>query len=156
MRAEYVVSSGNTGMGAGLDGSVPDRLEALDQVDEAVGVRLASALVDGEGRALAGVDMAAADAVMDLDVQEGSLAAVGADGIAVSSSMAEDKGWELGSTVPVTFADGVEHRVTVEAIRYTDNAVVTVTEADVVYVNVGPDRRPVPVPETGSADRGPG
>jgi acyl-CoA thioesterase YciA len=37
-------------------------------------------------------------------------------------------------------------RVTVEAIRYTDNRAVTVTEADVVYVNLGPDRRPMPIP----------
>ena len=42
----------------------------------------------------------------------------------------------------------VRVRVTVEAVRYADNAVVTVTEADVVYVNVGPDRRPVPVPSS--------
>jgi acyl-CoA thioesterase YciA len=36
--------------------------------------------------------------------------------------------------------------VTVEAIRYTDNDLVTVTEADVTYVNLGPDRRPSPIP----------
>ena len=37
-------------------------------------------------------------------------------------------------------------RVTVEAMRYADNALVTVTDAEVVYVNVGPDRRPAPIP----------
>jgi len=40
-------------------------------------------------------------------------------------------------------------RVTVEAIRYTDNTAVTVTEADVVYVNLGADRRPLPIPRPG-------
>ena len=37
-------------------------------------------------------------------------------------------------------------KVVVEAIRGTDpNAKVVVTEAHVVYVNVGPDRRPAPI-----------
>jgi acyl-CoA thioesterase YciA len=40
----------------------------------------------------------------------------------------------------------VRVRVTVEAERYTNNAVITVTEAEVVYVHVGPDRRPIPIP----------
>lgn len=44
----------------------------------------------------------------------------------------------------------VRVRVTVEAVRYTDNSRITVTEAEVVYVHVGPDRRPIPVP----AERG--
>jgi acyl-CoA thioesterase YciA len=37
-------------------------------------------------------------------------------------------------------------RVTVEAMRYTDNARVTVTEAEVVYVNVDAARQPTPIP----------
>ena len=36
--------------------------------------------------------------------------------------------------------------VVVEAWRYADNAQVTVTEAEVVYVNVDAERRPVPIP----------
>ncbi len=36
-------------------------------------------------------------------------------------------------------------RVSVEANRYADNALVTVTEAEVVYVNVDADRRPIPI-----------
>ncbi len=37
-------------------------------------------------------------------------------------------------------------RVTVEAVRYLDNTRITVTEAEVTYVNLGPDRKPAPVP----------
>ncbi len=36
-------------------------------------------------------------------------------------------------------------RVCVEAARYVDDSVVTVTEADVVYVNVDENRRPIPI-----------
>jgi acyl-CoA thioesterase YciA len=42
----------------------------------------------------------------------------------------------------------VRVRVTVEAIRYTDNSTVTVTEAEVVYVNLDDARRPLPVPRS--------
>jgi len=36
-------------------------------------------------------------------------------------------------------------RVAVEAARYRDDSIVTVTEAEVVYVNVDEDRRPIPI-----------
>lgn len=43
----------------------------------------------------------------------------------------------------------VRVRVTVEAARYATNAVITVTEADVVYVNIDAERRPKPLaPDT--------
>jgi acyl-CoA thioesterase YciA len=42
----------------------------------------------------------------------------------------------------------VRVHVTVEAIRYTDNAAVMVTEAEVVYVNVDEERRPLPIAGT--------
>jgi len=44
-----------------------------------------------------------------------------------------------------TGRSSIRVRVTVEAERYSTNAKVTVTEADVVYVNLGPDRRPAPI-----------
>jgi len=37
--------------------------------------------------------------------------------------------------------------VTVEAWRYSDDSRVTVTEAEVVYVHVDANRRPVPIPK---------
>ena len=40
----------------------------------------------------------------------------------------------------------VRVRVTVEAARYATDQTITVTEADVVYVNVDADRRPTPIP----------
>lgn len=40
----------------------------------------------------------------------------------------------------------VRVRVTVVADRYADNTRITVTEADVVYVHLGPDRKPLPIP----------
>ena len=40
----------------------------------------------------------------------------------------------------------VRVRVVVDAWRYTDNTQVTVTEAEVVYVNVDASRQPVPIP----------
>jgi acyl-CoA thioesterase YciA len=45
----------------------------------------------------------------------------------------------------------VRVHVRVEAIRYSDNTSVTVTEAEVVYVNLDPERRPAPLPPRGGA-----
>ena len=43
----------------------------------------------------------------------------------------------------------VRIHVVVEAVRYADNSVVKVTEAEVVYVNLDDNRRPLPVPRPG-------
>lgn len=40
--------------------------------------------------------------------------------------------------------------VSVEAERYTDASKVTVTEAEVVYVNIDENRKPVPIPRDGA------
>jgi acyl-CoA thioesterase YciA len=40
----------------------------------------------------------------------------------------------------------VRVKVSVEAERYADDSKLTVTEAEVVYVNIDENRRPVPVP----------
>jgi len=40
----------------------------------------------------------------------------------------------------------VRVRVSVEANRYDDNSMITVTEAEVVYVNLDAHRQPAPVP----------
>jgi acyl-CoA thioesterase YciA len=56
---------------------------------------------------------------------------------------------DLVSFVAHTVATGrtsIRIRVTVEAMRYFDDARVTVTEAEVVYVNVDAQRRPTPIP----------
>lgn len=44
----------------------------------------------------------------------------------------------------------VRVRVVVEALRYDDNTRITVTEAEVVYVHVDADRRPLPIPTADS------
>jgi acyl-CoA thioesterase YciA len=44
----------------------------------------------------------------------------------------------------------VRVHVTVDAVRYTDNSVVLVTEAEVVYVNVDVERRPFPISGAGA------
>ena len=48
---------------------------------------------------------------------------LGPDGIAVFTDTAEDRGWELGSVVPIEFEDGFTTELTVEAI-YDDRSVV--------------------------------
>lgn len=46
---------------------------------------------------------------------------------------------QLGNT-------SIRIRVSVEAERYSDGSKVTVTDAEVVYVNIDANRRPIPIP----------
>jgi putative ABC transport system permease protein len=55
-------------------------------------------------------------AVLDLDVVAGAIGPLTATQIAVSSGAADRHGWQIGSTVPVTFTDGQSTDLSVGAI----------------------------------------
>ena len=101
---------------AGLNPALVDELGALPEVAQTAGVGVAAVRLDGEEETVSVSQPAQLDALLDLNVGAGSLQAVGDDGIAVSSELAEENGWELGTTVPVTFVDGETTELAVEAI----------------------------------------
>ena len=53
--------------------------------------------------------------LFDLGTIQGDLAELDANGIAVFADKAADNGWQLGDTIPVTFADGT-HDLTIEVL----------------------------------------
>ena len=73
-------------------------------------------LVDGDSKEVGVLDPAAVPGTLDLDVVDGSIAELGAGEMAVSESVADDNDWALGTTLPVTFADGTTEDLTVGAI----------------------------------------
>jgi len=73
-------------------------------------------LIDGASKEITVADPARLAGVMDLDAPQGSIATLGGPKLAVAKSVADDKGWQLGSTVPVRFADGASDSFTVGAI----------------------------------------
>lgn len=95
-------------------------LQALPQVDHAVGLGQGPALIGSTTTNVTNTDVGRIALVVGVRTLRGSLSDVGANGMAVSRTKASDRGWTLGTTVPLTFSDGNTERVTVEAV-YDDN-----------------------------------
>ncbi|MFJ4850134.1 MULTISPECIES: ABC transporter permease [unclassified Streptomyces] len=108
-----------SGFGAGANGLSPGlapAVAALPEVATAVGLGKGVAEVDGGGRRLTVTDPGALSRVLDLGAVDGSLGALGRDGIAVSRHEADRRGWTRGSTTVLTFADGDRQTFTVRAV----------------------------------------
>jgi putative ABC transport system permease protein len=87
----------------------PDVLSELDdvaEIDQAVGVSLATVVVDGDEIQAAAADMADAAGVLDVNVIDGSLDDLGPDELVVGETRADDEDWSVGSAVDVTYPDG--------------------------------------------------
>jgi putative ABC transport system permease protein len=109
--------------GSQLSPRATDELAAVPGVVAVVGLGGGPALIDGETNTVTAADVARLPDAVRLDVERGSFAEVGADGVAVSRSKADDEGWDLGSPVELTFSDGATEQLTVRAI-YADQRLV--------------------------------
>lgn len=104
------------GGGSGLSPRLAPALDALPEVDTALGLGRGVAEVDGSGRELTVTDPAALADVLDLGTVRGDLADLGTNGLAVAQGEARARGWQVGSTVPVAFSDGTRQPFTVRAV----------------------------------------
>ncbi|WP_127360787.1 ABC transporter permease [Actinacidiphila soli] len=102
--------------GTGLSPKLAPAVAKLPEVRTAVGLGGGVATVDGGGRQLTVTDPAALSRVLDLGTVDGSLAALGGDGIVVSRTEADKHGWHPGSSIPLAFADGDRRTFTVRAV----------------------------------------
>ncbi|GAA2430958.1 ABC transporter permease [Streptomyces mauvecolor] len=102
--------------GAGISPRLAPAVGKLPEVKTAVGLGKGVADVDGGGRALTVTDPAKLSGVLDLGAVQGSLAGLGANGLAVSADEAGKKGWHPGSTARLTFPDGQKQTFTVRAV----------------------------------------
>lgn len=102
--------------GGALDPGLAAQVAALPQVDDAVGLGQGAARIGDTNHQLTVADPARLARVVDLDVTAGALTSVGDAGLAVSQSLAEDNGWAVGTTLPVTFADGSRRTFAIAAI----------------------------------------
>jgi putative ABC transport system permease protein len=106
--------------GGGLDPRLADRARALPQIAGAAGIGEGDASIGGESESLAVADPAQLARVADLDVQRGSLGQVGDRRLAISDDAADDRGWHVGSRLPLTFGDGRRETFTVAAVYGND------------------------------------
>lgn len=107
---------------AELPASLADDVEALDEIDAAVGAGVGVLAVAGtEGDVIypTVTEPARLDGLIDLDVERGSMADVGADGIAIGSRLAEERGWDVGDQLAFETADGSREVLRVGAVYRT-------------------------------------
>jgi putative ABC transport system permease protein len=117
---DIAVDSGTFGFG-GLSPELAAELNELPELDAATGVRVTGAEVNGEADMLIGVDPATVQQVFDFGDIEGSLDDLGASHIAMSADAADDAGFTLGDTVPVTFTETGAQDLTLVATYTTDD-----------------------------------
>jgi putative ABC transport system permease protein len=112
-----VVSSGFGGANTPrLDPRLAGQVGKLPEVSRAVGVGAGNALVDGSRQEVTVADPAGLQGVVDLRVKAGSIGDLSGPKFAVASSVADDRGWRLGQSVPFRFADGATEGLTLGAI----------------------------------------
>ncbi|MET8329746.1 FtsX-like permease family protein [Streptomyces sp. NPDC005181] len=102
--------------GSGLSPGLAPAADRLPDVATAVGLGKGVAEVNGSGRALTVTDPAALAQVFDLGTVQGSMNALGANGIAVSGTEAAKRGLHTGSAARLTFTDGRQQTFTVRAL----------------------------------------
>jgi putative ABC transport system permease protein len=126
LRGDIVIASGGFGDGE-LSPQLARVIDDLPEVDDAVGLGVGGVLLDGDAQRITVADVAALPSVLDLDVERGSVRDLGSRELAVSSATADDRGWMLGSRVPITFADG-------ETVDFRVGAITGVDELAEPYV----------------------
>ncbi|MGW2718907.1 ABC transporter permease [Streptomyces sp. NPDC001492] len=102
--------------GSGLSPRLAGAIQQLPEVDTAVGLGRGVAKVDGKGRALTVTDPVALARTFDLGKVDGSLRALGTDGIALTRAEADQQHLTTGDRAQLTFTDGKKQTFTVRAV----------------------------------------
>ncbi len=120
LTADLFVYEANQGLD--FSSGVVEQLDALPSTDSVAGFARVEMLVDGDVEAVTGFDTATGTSVINAGILDGT-AELSQNGIAVFDETADERGWGLGTTVPVEFEDGFVTDLTVEAI-YDDRSIV--------------------------------
>jgi len=100
----------------GFSPEVVKAVAAVPGVDVVSPTGYGEARIAGESTFYSSLDPATADQLLNLDVTSGSTADLGKDGVLISKSVAEDKGWAVGDVVHSEFAATGKHDLTVSGI----------------------------------------
>ncbi len=100
MRADFLVAA----VGAGVTPALGEELAAAPEVGSVLAVRGGMWDDDGSTRFVAGVDPQVLPEMLDLGMQEGSVAGLAGDGILVEAAIAADRGWSVGDSIQMGFA----------------------------------------------------
>ncbi|HEV3354991.1 MAG TPA: FtsX-like permease family protein [Acidimicrobiales bacterium] len=119
---DLVIGGGRFG-GPSLSPRIATDVARLPEVGTAVGIGRGVARVGASDRSLSVTDPAALSRLVKLDVSSGSVADLAPRQLAVAKTVADDRGWRVGTAVPVTFADGATEQFTVGALYGTTDVV---------------------------------
>jgi putative ABC transport system permease protein len=101
---DFAINS-SAGLGAGVDPALAQKLNTLPEVAAATGERTGLAVIFGGVQQIAAVDPATAGKIFSVNPVQGSISALGANSIAISSGVASAHHLTLGGPVPVVFRD---------------------------------------------------
>jgi putative ABC transport system permease protein len=119
LRADYIVSSSSFSSN-GFSTDVATKLQGTGVFSTVSQVRQGFA-GSGTGTAqLQAVDPATIEQAFNIDMTQGSVGALGDDGIILYTKTAQDNNWKVGSTVPLTFTKTGKQKFHVVGL-YTNN-----------------------------------
>jgi putative ABC transport system permease protein len=104
--------------GSLLSPELAPAIAELPTIESAVGTAYGPAVIDGDTVEVAATDVTGLSAVFDVDVTSGSLSGFAATDVAISEDFADDRGLDVGSTVPMTWVDGATTDHTVSAVYH--------------------------------------
>ncbi len=111
--ADYIITDASF---QGLSPIVSETLAEVPELEAVTPIRGISGQVDGSTKNFGAVDPVAFDKLVDPDLQEGTIADLGLNDLLLHKDPANDIGATIGSTVDVTFQNGVEQTLTVAGI----------------------------------------
>lgn len=119
-KGDYAISTSAQGFG-GLSPDLATSLSEIDGVDDATGIGTVLTKIDGKGRTLTVITPATIEGNFDIGLINANYSVLDKDGILISESLAQRDGLKIGSTIPVTFGDGVTRDLTVRALYVNDD-----------------------------------
>jgi putative ABC transport system permease protein len=131
---------GGEGLPPPMDPEVAMRLRALPELAVVADVQYLPQATVGGDPGVVGADPVSYQQVAAINLTQGSLADLGADGIAVARRQADAHGWRLGSPVPVALpGTTTTHTFTVKAIHDSGRSLVALL-APAGYQRLGHDQ----------------
>ena len=115
----HIVDSGAWDGLGGISADLARAMDADPRVSVVSEARVTPAEVDGSSTTLMGFTASTIGAIFDLGEVTGDLTALGPDGLAVDAETAAERGWSIGTGVPITLPTG-DHTFVVRAVY--DNA----------------------------------
>ncbi|WP_432588007.1 ABC transporter permease [Streptomyces sp. HD1123-B1] len=124
LKSDFVVSMGGFDGQRPLSPDVARTIAELPEVTASSPLRTSASRIDGDTEYLTGVNGKSITDLVGLDFEAGSFSGLSGNKAVVDDEMAEDNGWKVGSTIPLTYEDGRRGTLTVQGV-YDGNEMIS-------------------------------